>query len=890
MSSFDIRSPKPMSSYDIDSGQQRWSENNGPGYRHVDGLSTQSTHKSTEDSQLLSPYDGDSQSTLQASSLGANVVSSSNNLTQPKPILKKQQEDDVKSSMNLCSSSTALKHEQGNEQKQKQKKRISFPSLPLQPPTRSRSMSTKQENFDRFCATESVLRKRSDSFPMDRLTKRQSKYFKRATDVSTGCTNNVCNVPLTPIRCLNTNGTVVYEDDGSSRPLGDVTLKEQFTGGEDVTLVFCIRRAGCGSCREHALQLSKLARMEQTNIFGILKEINVEDEALEIFHRKYFHFPLYKDGDWTLFKDLLGDRKLTVWKMLKKAPALAKRYSKKEIENIPFGGDLWTKGKSHYASWVTSLSVCVCVCVCLCVSHYKHLNFAFSFWVSILLLLRFLFLGDWRWEIGGVLIFDRAGTLRFVYFEQYGDELDEVAIRWGIDQIRKANQQTSSSDIPVTTVPSIISTGGPNINLRVKAHNKDSDNSRIDSLPKLPPRRSGCTSPPRKPSRALPAAVKAVAECPLSSDKGTKPLLEDEKSPKKSKKDELKILETINEGERLIRLPTWKKRLDDDHASTKAKYRRTKKKKESKKKKKNRKKGKDKDSNCLDDDFPPLGRSWFNPLPTIEEGIRCLLSLDGKPVAEEKEIVNTISKRQDGSLPQRQTSALPPSLPSKGSITKDDTLSKQSQAEPVPTDTAAVTDCSTAPPVFKACPDPILVDVGRHSNDTCSRSDPPGTKMAPERSRSNTTFVTRGGSTSKTRPPLRTTRKQEDHHGETHTSEFNASSSTVTTLECSTSFNSTSTQQTIDPTATNKNQPKSTGTPPSVIFEQEENYDNQTTNRQKLMTVRQKLMTKSSEQSERKQHRRSRTIKAIRKSFIRFFSIVRPTTGPPIVSHQSLSR
>ena len=377
-SSYDITAPTPTSSYDtlVDNiyggGHQRWSEHNGPGYRHVDGFSSQSKNISTEDSQLSSAYDNDSQST--SSSLGAKVFSSSNNLTQPKPILKKQQEDDVKSSLDLCSSSTVLKQEQGKEQKQKQKqkKRISFPSLPLQPPTRSRSMSTKEEKFDRFSATGSMGRKRSDSFPMDRLTKRQSKYFKPATDVCAGGTNNVCNVPLTPIRCLNTNGTVVCEDGGSARPLGDVTLKEQFTGGEDVTLVFCIRRAGCGSCREHALQLSKLARMEQTNIFGILKETNVEDEALEIFHRKYFHFPLYKDGDWTLFKDLLGDQKLTVWKMFQKAPALAKRYSKKNIENIPFGGDLWTKGKRYYASWVTfSLSLS------LSLSLQAHLIFAY---------------------------------------------------------------------------------------------------------------------------------------------------------------------------------------------------------------------------------------------------------------------------------------------------------------------------------------------------------------------------------------------------------------------------------------------------------------------------------------------------------------------------------
>ena len=202
---------------------------------------------------------------------------------------------------------------------------------------------------------------------------------------------------LTPIRCLNTNGTVICEEDvtrSKAQSLSDAVrlqLQEHFTGGEDVTVVFCIRRAGCGSCREHALQLSEMARTtENINVFGILKETNVEDDALEVFHRKYFHFPLYRDdGEWSIFKNLLGDRKLTVWRMFQKAPALARRYSRKGIENIPFGGDLWTKG--------------------------------------------------------GILIFDRTGTLRFVYYEQYGDELDEMAIRWGIEQARKVTEGTAAT-------------------------------------------------------------------------------------------------------------------------------------------------------------------------------------------------------------------------------------------------------------------------------------------------------------------------------------------------------------------------------------------------------------------------------------------------------------
>jgi hypothetical protein len=54
------------------------------------------------------------------------------------------------------------------------------------------------------------------------------------------------------------------------------------------------------------------------------------------------------------------------------------RYHEKNIKNVPFGGDIFTQG--------------------------------------------------------GVLLFDVTGKLRYVYYEQYGEELDVQALTWALQQ------------------------------------------------------------------------------------------------------------------------------------------------------------------------------------------------------------------------------------------------------------------------------------------------------------------------------------------------------------------------------------------------------------------------------------------------------------------------
>mmetsp|Transcript_6444 Transcript_6444/g.13289 ORF Transcript_6444/g.13289 Transcript_6444/m.13289 type:complete len:483 (+) Transcript_6444:115-1563(+) len=184
------------------------------------------------------------------------------------------------------------------------------------------------------------------------------------------------------------NNTVVEIKYDSPQSLDSLVSSKQITpapntvtSNNGATLVFCIRRSGCGVCRGHGMQLSELAaNFRDVTMLGVVKPEAVPEAQLLEFYTDYFNFPLYQDDDWKLFS-ALGDRQLSLWKLLKCIPKLAKRNEGKQIHNIPFGGDIWTHG--------------------------------------------------------GLLIFDAAGRVRFVYYEKYGEELDTEAIAWAIDQARQ---------------------------------------------------------------------------------------------------------------------------------------------------------------------------------------------------------------------------------------------------------------------------------------------------------------------------------------------------------------------------------------------------------------------------------------------------------------------
>jgi hypothetical protein len=185
-------------------------------------------------------------------------------------------------------------------------------------------------------------------------------------------------IPLIPVNC---SFGIVTEKQDHKIPLQPMTHRETRISGRDVTVLFAIRRPGCGGCREHGLQLTELAKQEKVCVVGAIKETGVDDAALLDFYDTYFHFPIYKDSKWDIYH-AMGGRKISTWNFLKNTNKVLKRYKEKNITNIPLGGDLWTQG--------------------------------------------------------GVLIFDKRGELRHAFYENYGDEYDMDELRKAIEEARRS--------------------------------------------------------------------------------------------------------------------------------------------------------------------------------------------------------------------------------------------------------------------------------------------------------------------------------------------------------------------------------------------------------------------------------------------------------------------
>lgn len=80
-------------------------------------------------------------------------------------------------------------------------------------------------------------------------------------------------------------------------------------------------------CREQGQQLTDLATKDEQNadlmkgfeMFGVVKEIGVDDEGLTEFYKNSFPFPLYKDDGLVFYNEFYGMRKLklTTWNPLR---------------------------------------------------------------------------------------------------------------------------------------------------------------------------------------------------------------------------------------------------------------------------------------------------------------------------------------------------------------------------------------------------------------------------------------------------------------------------------------------------------------------------------------------------------------------------------------------
>jgi hypothetical protein len=91
---------------------------------------------------------------------------------------------------------------------------------------------------------------------------------------------------------------------------------EQKRGLSDVMIVYVVRHVACASCREHALQIVRLANAVGAISVAVVKETGSNDEALLTFHRDYFaHGLLYRDDRLQIY-EAMGGRRLSVLTML----------------------------------------------------------------------------------------------------------------------------------------------------------------------------------------------------------------------------------------------------------------------------------------------------------------------------------------------------------------------------------------------------------------------------------------------------------------------------------------------------------------------------------------------------------------------------------------------
>ena len=187
--------------------------------------------------------------------------------------------------------------------------------------------------------------------------------------------DEIHRVPLQRLDC--SFGIVRVE--GEPLPLKKVISKESQRVDAKITIIFAIRRPGCGNCREHAQQLVELTKKDKRiSLVGVVKEIGIADTELDNFYQNYFRNPVYRDEKWTIYK-MMGNRKLSFFSLIRGHFKNLRRYKQKKIANVPFGGDLYTQG--------------------------------------------------------GLLVFDQFGELCYAYDEVFGEELDMNSVQAAIEGI-----------------------------------------------------------------------------------------------------------------------------------------------------------------------------------------------------------------------------------------------------------------------------------------------------------------------------------------------------------------------------------------------------------------------------------------------------------------------
>ncbi len=150
----------------------------------------------------------------------------------------------------------------------------------------------------------------------------------------------------------------------------------------EASVCFIVKRPGCVLCQEQGKALTQLVsefRDNQVTAWAVIKEINVDNEGLLALYQKYFRFPFFRDPNLALYS-ALGDRRVGIVPnpitIIKRYLEIRKRLKKKGIE-----GNIIGKGEGMV--------------------------------------------------LGGIIVFDRKGNIRYACQEEFTKELP-------VDHIRKA--------------------------------------------------------------------------------------------------------------------------------------------------------------------------------------------------------------------------------------------------------------------------------------------------------------------------------------------------------------------------------------------------------------------------------------------------------------------
>ena len=102
--------------------------------------------------------------------------------------------------------------------------------------------------------------------------------------------------------------------------------------------------------------------MKGFDLFGVVKEVGVDDEGLTAFYNDHFTYPLYKDDGLVFYNDFFGKRKIKLttynpFRLYRGYKDMTNRLKEKELEGNMVGEGLVqggliifdTNGKAVYA-------------------------------------------------------------------------------------------------------------------------------------------------------------------------------------------------------------------------------------------------------------------------------------------------------------------------------------------------------------------------------------------------------------------------------------------------------------------------------------------------------------------------------------------------------------